>query len=270
MPEPPNPHTLDLLAALRRESNRFLDCLASAAPTAPVPSCPDWNAADLLWHLAEVQMFWGEIVHHRLADPEPAEEAKPERPGDYAGLHAIAVAAADDLHDALASAPDDAAVWTWADDRSVGFVRRRQAHEALVHRLDAELTVGAVTDVDPALATDGVDEALRYFLGGVPQWGTFSADGATGLVRTTDTGAGWALRFGRFGGTSPSSGTTYDEDTFEVDDASPGATAAFQVAGTARDLDSWLWGRPTIGEVALSGDGSASARLQAIVAKGVE
>jgi uncharacterized protein (TIGR03083 family) len=235
-----------------------------------VPSCPEWTAADLLWHLAEVQMFWGEIVRHRLADPEPAEQAKPERPDDHADLHAMAVAAADDLYDVLAATPVDTPVWTWADDHSVGFVRRRQAHEALVHRLDAELTVGAVTGFDPALATDGVDEALRHFLGGVPPWGTFIADGTTGLVRSTDTGAAWALRLGRFRGTSPNSGTTYDEDTFEVDDASPGAAAAFVVAGSARDLDAWLWGRPTIGEVVVTGEGSASARLNAIVAKGVE
>ena len=30
----------------------------------------------------------------------------------------------------------------------------------MIHRLDAELTVGAVTDLDPELATDGVLEVL--------------------------------------------------------------------------------------------------------------
>ena len=44
----------------------------------------------------------------------------------------------------------------WADDKTVGYIRRRQAHEALIHRLDAELTAGAVTPLDPDLAADGV------------------------------------------------------------------------------------------------------------------
>ena len=32
--------------------------------------------------------------------------------------------------------------WTWSTDQTVGFIVRRQAHEALIHRLDAELTAG--------------------------------------------------------------------------------------------------------------------------------
>ena len=50
----------------------------------------------------------------------------------------------------------------------MGFVRRRQAHEALIHRIDAELTAGRRTPVDPLLGADGVDEALRVMYGGVP------------------------------------------------------------------------------------------------------
>ncbi len=269
-PQAGEPPSLDFLAHLRRDSDRFLECLRSADPSARVPSCPDWTAADLLWHLAEVQLFWGEIVRQQLDDPEPAEEAKPVRPVDYSDLHALARAAATTLHEALAAVPADTGVWTWSDDRSVRFVRRRQAHEALVHRLDAELTVGAVTDFDAALATDGVDEALRFFLGGVPSWATFTPDGTTGLVSCTDTGAAWQLRFGRFTGTSPHSGTTYDETTFAVDDASAGDDASFSVVGGARDLDAWLWGRPTIGPVELSGDTAASGRLRALVAEGIE
>src|SRR3990170_566837 len=92
------PQTLDYLTHLRRESDRFLECLQGAEPTAPVPSCPGWTASDLLWHLAEVQTFWSGVVSHRLDGPEPAEAAKPLRPTDYAALHAVAGAAADTLH----------------------------------------------------------------------------------------------------------------------------------------------------------------------------
>ena len=32
--------------------------------------------------------------------------------------------------------------WTWSAEQTVGFTLRRQAHEALIHRLDAEQTAG--------------------------------------------------------------------------------------------------------------------------------
>ena len=43
--------------------------------------------------------------------------------------------------------------WNWSDDHTVGFILRRQAHEALVHRVDAELAAGDRTDLDPLLAS---------------------------------------------------------------------------------------------------------------------
>src|SRR6476646_2568450 len=77
---------LDYLAYIRSESARFGACLAAADPAARVPSCPDWNAVDLLWHLAEVQLFWGTIVRDRLTDPGAAESAQPDQPDDIVAL----------------------------------------------------------------------------------------------------------------------------------------------------------------------------------------
>ena len=53
---------VNYLTHLQRESARFAQAIREAAPDAPVPSCPDWNADDLLWHLAEVQWFWATMV----------------------------------------------------------------------------------------------------------------------------------------------------------------------------------------------------------------
>src|SRR5918995_144022 len=100
------------LSYLRSESARFREVLAACDPEARVPACPDWNAADLLWHLATVQRWW-----------------------------------------------------------AVGFILRRQAHEALIHRVDAEQAAGVPSDVDPALASDGVHEVLAVMYGGCPPWG---------------------------------------------------------------------------------------------------
>ncbi|WP_338039939.1 maleylpyruvate isomerase N-terminal domain-containing protein [Nocardioides caldifontis] len=59
------PHHPGFLAALERESARFLSVLRDADPDARVPSCPGWEAADPLWHLTGVQWFWGSIVEER-------------------------------------------------------------------------------------------------------------------------------------------------------------------------------------------------------------
>lgn len=257
---------MDYLAHLRADSQRFAQALTACDPTAPVPSCPDWTAADLLWHLGEVQLFWGTIVDQRLHDPDRAEEAKPERPDDYGALLAFYLAASSGLIDTLAATPDDTAVWTWFDnDQTVGFVRRRQAHEALIHRLDAELTVGDVTDVDAELATDGVAEVLDCMYGGVPSWGVQTRSGLVGRISTTDTGGNWLVELGTFSGTSPNTGTVYtDEGTItRVDEGEP----AFTVSGAARDLDAWLWNRPTLTDIAVDGD---YAQFVEIIRSGVQ
>jgi len=35
---------------IRTESTRFRSVLADCDPAARVPACPDWDAADLVWH----------------------------------------------------------------------------------------------------------------------------------------------------------------------------------------------------------------------------
>lgn len=260
--------TIDYLAHVRAESARFADVLADADPTAAVPTCPDWNAADLLWHLAEVQLFWGTIVRERLADPDSAEDDKPERPSGYGELLALYRDASGALVDALANSADDVPVWTWFEaDQSVGFVRRRQAHEALIHRLDAELTAcETVTDVDAALATDGVLEVLEWMFGGVPGWAAHEVDGPVGRLAATDTGAEWFVQIGRFSGLSPNSGKTYtDEPTLTVIES---GEPSFTISAAARDLDAWLWNRPTSTDVVTEGADAASFR--AIINAGVQ
>src|SRR5450759_2015949 len=57
-----DPTPLDYLAHLARDSARFLEVLRNTPPQTGVTTCPDWDADDLLWHLAEVQWFWSAIV----------------------------------------------------------------------------------------------------------------------------------------------------------------------------------------------------------------
>ena len=82
----------------------------------------------------------------------------------------------------LRPVPPDTPAWTWSDEQSVGFIRRRQAHEALIHLIDAELTARDRTPMEPDLSTDGVDEALTIMYGAVPSWGRFTRRVAGGSL----------------------------------------------------------------------------------------
>jgi uncharacterized protein (TIGR03083 family) len=256
------------LAVLEAESGRFLDTLAGCDLDAEVPSCPGWHAADLLWHLAEVHGFWAQIVDGLLTDPSAADA--PERPPGPA-LHAFAIARRADLLGALARRSPTDRCWSWSELGSdVGWVARRQAHEALIHRTDAELTARApVSTPDAALAADGVDELIRGFLVGVPEWASWSPDGATVALTCTDVGARYVLELGRMTGTSPASGRTYDLDAAELRDGSS-TSADAEVSGNAWDLDRWLWGRGEGAVLTITGTAQVITRFRAFVSEATQ
>jgi hypothetical protein len=79
---------IDYVAHLTAESARFGAAIRDTRPAAPVPTCPDWNADDLLWHLAWVQSWWGIVVRDNVDGPQ-ARAALPARPDDRAGLLAL-------------------------------------------------------------------------------------------------------------------------------------------------------------------------------------
>jgi uncharacterized protein (TIGR03083 family) len=255
---------------LRRESARFRAVLADCDLTARVPSCPDWDAGDLLWHLgAQVQDFWAGIVEQRPVGP-PDDWAEPARPDSDDGLFETFDAATARLVGALAAADPSEEAWTWSSDHTVGFVARRQAHEALIHRLDAELAAGAVTDLDPTLAADGVEECLGVMYGGAPPWGSFTP--GTGIVRfdLTDVAESLWVRMGTFTGTDPDSGTTYDDEP-DIDLVpDPGSEPDVVVAGPAGPMDAWLWHRGDDAAMSVRGDRGVYERLAAIITQSID
>lgn len=251
---------------LVRESARFAEAIKLAAPEAAVPSCPEWKADDLLWHLGEVQYFWGSVVLDD-ADEKTAEQRKPDRPADRAALLDFYQQASERLAGALAGADPAAHAWTWSQDQTVGFIQRRQAHEALIHRVDAELTAGQRTPLDPELAADGVDEGLRVMYGGCPVWGTITPEPGGPLlrIRATDTGNTWLVTLARFTGTDPEDGKSYDEPDIHVAASDTGEAAGAEISGAAADLDCWVWNRDQLGPVTQSGDQSLLGRFGAIM-----
>lgn len=261
---------MNYLTVIREESDRFRRAMLATSASTQVPTCPDWNADDLLWHLAEVQWFWGQIVLRGLTSADEVEGLSPERPDGRAELVTFFDRASEDLVRGLSNADPAAAAWTWAPEQSVGFILRRQAHEALIHRLDAELTAGASTPIDADLAADGVDEALRIMYGGLPPWGSFTPlPGRTLRLETTDTGHTWFITLGTFTGTDPSDGVIYDEPDLSVHAADDGSAVASSVSGTAADLDCWLWHRPVATPIIRSGDPTVLAELDTIIAPGI-
>lgn len=261
---------LDYVPHLAAESDRFAAVIGDLPPDARVPSCPDWDADDLLWHLAEVQWFWGTIVREGVTGSR-AQQLKPERPAGRAALAAFYQRASRDLREILAATAPEAPAWTWAQDHTVGFIRRRQAHEALIHRVDAELAAGSRTSMDPRLSADGVDEVLRVMYGYLPGWGSFAPDdGPAVRVRATDTGDSWLVTPGRFTGTDPADQTVHDEPAIRPADVDQGLQATAEISGSAADLDCYLWRRAPGGPLERAGDQEALDRFESAIEAGID
>jgi len=257
------------LDALRRESARFRAVLADCLPEARVPSCPDWSADDLLWHLAEVQHFWDRVVRERPGAPDGFEE--PEHPGGYPGLLDFFDTVHDRFAATVAAADPADECWSWSDrpgHHRVDWVLRRQAHEALIHRLDAELAADLVTPLDAGLAADGVDEVLDVMYGGKPSWGTFAPTRQHVEFRMRDVGASVWVQLGTFSGTAPDGTALSEEPDFQVlpeHDLEEGTEPDVVVIGDAGDLDAWLWKRADDAGVDPVGDLDVYARARSVL-----
>lgn len=234
----------DYLRNLRLDSQRFLDVLRDCPPQATVPGCPGWDAADLLWHLSEVQWFWTQVLNRRPGPPD-LSAARPARPEAYADLLAGFEEHSAALQAELAHADPAEAAWSWGAEQTVGFTFRRQAHEALIHRLDAEQAAGEVTSLDPALAADGVVELLEVICGPREAGAALTPDDQLVRLDCSDTGDRVWARTGRLPDGTPGVEALTAATTDE-----PGVV----VSGSAEALDTWLWRRDEDAPVTVSGD----------------
>ncbi|WP_310529109.1 maleylpyruvate isomerase N-terminal domain-containing protein [Nocardioides sp.] len=253
------------LEHIRVESARFRDVLATCDPAARVPTCPDWSAEDLLWHLTSVQWFWSTALIDRPAEVDEAQE--PERPAAYAEVLRAFDEWSAVLSSALEGVDPKAEAWTWSDDHTVGFILRRQAHEALVHRLDAEQTARVTSvEVDANLAADGVAEMIGVMFGGCPRWGSWEPLPHYARLDCTDTGDELWAQFGLFSGTDPDSGDVISaEEDFHLVEEPVDAEPDVVIDGPAAALDAWLWHRGDDTELSIAGDRSMLDRFRAIV-----
>jgi uncharacterized protein (TIGR03083 family) len=157
--------------------------------------------------------------------------------------------AAGDLLAVLREAAPDTPSWSWWGDTTAGEVARRQAHEALVHRWDAEAAVGEPGALDPALAADGVTEFGERMLCRRDDSGWTGRSGRI-VATAPDVGAWWIATVG---GAGPVLASVPGEPAGEPADA--------VVEAPAGSLDLWLWRRPAT--VTVRGDARLASEFRA-------
>jgi uncharacterized protein (TIGR03083 family) len=238
------------------------EVLATADPDTQVPTCPDWNAIDLLWHLTEVHLFWAAVLDGDVRDDEAVgavESSKPERPETVGALLDMRARATGDLVAALARLDDAQPRWSWwPSEQTVGFTRRMQTYEAAMHRIDAELTAGVpVTPLDADVAAGAIDHAIDVMWGWMPDWADYEPLGVAEL-RATDEVGHWT-------GTGPESGKEFDQPRAV---RASGGEATVSASAPVVDLARWAWSRDATANV--EGDPRGVAALETLISNGMQ
>lgn len=233
-------HTDAILNQLSDEVDRFAAVLAGAVTephlwSRPVSSCPEWDLRKLTEHLGAVHRRTSGSLRHGKA----GRVSTAEFPHPGTELREWFIDGGRDLLDAL-DQPPESETWTFdPTNHTVGFWLRRQTHETLIHRWDAEAAVDQLTEIPAELAADGVAEVLDVMVRLRVAEGYVSLPADAVTFRATDTGDSWTL-----------------------DGSKPGGDPVATVDGTAAELYLALWKRLPTNTLEITGDeGTANALL---------
>jgi uncharacterized protein (TIGR03083 family) len=228
----------DHVLAVERESEALAVALSAGDGAQLVTTCPGWDLRDLAGHVGGVVEHWVHTIAVATGDTPP------DLPGsgaaetdDLAGWWRSMAAP---LVSALRSVEAATDVPTWVQDQTAGFVARRTAHELAVHRVDAQLAVGAAAPIEAALASDGIDEIFTLIAAAEPTSGGRQASFHLHGTDRPEAGDEWLVILG-------SDGVTVSRRHAKGDLALRGAVG---------DLELLLYGRPPVASVERFGDES--------------
>lgn len=150
---------MDRLAVLAGLQSSFLETLARADPTTPVPWLGHWRVESLAVHLAR--------IHHWAAAQARRRQEEPLGRGPF-DLPVLYESCARELRETLAELDPGARAWTLLDDGvpraeqtgTVAFWHRRQLLETLVHLWDLRTAIGEQLDIDDEAWLDCLDEVV--------------------------------------------------------------------------------------------------------------
>jgi uncharacterized protein (TIGR03083 family) len=242
----PSISRLGLLDQLRQHGTRLADHAADAGLAAAVPTCPEWSVADLVAHAAMVHRWaLSKILGSAGPSFREADEIRRSEP-DLLAYYREGHGA---LVDVLANATDDLDAPVFLDNAGppLDFWTRRQAHETVIHGVDAlAAALGRVPTtreaaIDAELALDGLDELMRGFL---PRNASelFQGEEFVIAVRPGDAEPRWSIEVG---------------PELDTHDGIRGPVAA-TFAGSSAELYLGLWNRGA--EMRVEGDTGMLAR----------
>jgi uncharacterized protein (TIGR03083 family) len=237
----------DWLVALRAGCVAIEEAGQHGPLDAAVRWCPGTDVAETLRHLGVVHR----VVHRWVRDRHRPHEL-PAMPAGALPLDWFATGWRP-MVEALEALDPDAEASTWCSYQpTAGFWWRRMAHETTVHAIDVADAVGwGAWPASPELALDGVDEALRLFLGVA----LGSAVGGTGqLVRLVAQQRFWTVGL--------------NDHNVEVNqlDVEPAA----RVEAEPESLYRWVWGRASADAVRVGGDVTAVRALRSALARSMQ
>lgn len=224
--------------AIVAEANAFTDTFDGADMGLRVPTCPEWTLRELVHHVGRAYYWASAIITSRATEMVPFEDVPEGELPDVGHVEWVRAGAAR-LVTAVADVGPSTEVWTWADDKRAVFWLRRLAHETVVHRADATITVGKAFDVPLDLAVDGITEWLEIL-----------TSPAAAFIAPNLAGTGQTLHFHGTDGGEWLIRRTPDGPTLAYEHV----RADVAVRGPAADLLLALTGRIPLADVEVFGD----------------
>jgi uncharacterized protein (TIGR03083 family) len=230
-----------LVDAIHSEGIALIE-VGQLAPSARVPSCPDWTVTELIGHASGAHRWANQVV---LEGTTPQSRVLPEQPKEFSDLVTWYYAGLGQLESTLGETDPDALVWT-PTSGVVGsrWWRRKMAVETAIHRWDAENAVAqSVADItasplDRSVAYAGIVEYLEDFLPGMIAYAGDTAPQGSVSLRPSDSEESFYFELGHL-------------DSREYSEAS------CSVEGTASNLLLWIWNRLADPAMNLQLEGSA-------------